>query len=335
MFSPDTNSLTPIKECPVPVAANVAIDAKSFILLDLPLSSRNVVEPLEDGMILMEGMTGNLLLWHIADQPTKSILATSMNSATLTANRKRIKQKLLISTGLERQMSEAFASNYDLTIPLKSEMAQKLEKAKIAVAEYQESKENVAVMESVLASEEEEVLAIRAEVAVLTVWNDCLSEFGDTPMIQRPFGAHQNFPIKVIRSKVVLETPESCFALGRIGCHAVLYILHNFGFMTHLAFRGNWEIPPNGDLEGWRDTHGEFAVLSTRRQSIALMQRRIHDYLGFVNTSELTDNVVLNVADTSQEIVELFHAEHMRREALSREDDSSTELDSNESGGCE
>jgi hypothetical protein len=68
--------LTPIKECPVPVAANVAIDtidAKPSILLDLPLSSHNVVEPLEDDMILMEGMTGNLLLRHIADQPTKSM----------------------------------------------------------------------------------------------------------------------------------------------------------------------------------------------------------------------------------------------------------------------
>ena len=252
-------------------------------------------------------MTANKLLAAIFENPMQSCIVTSMSSTNIATNHKRVKDKLKYVESRDKQLTASLAELMEEKIPLEAERLNRLAELERATKAYNEVKEEVDVLNSVMKADKSDIMEYRVARSDLGMLVDVLQILKDAPYEERPFGKIQARPIEQIRASVGCPTPESCFKLSYRKCVAI----------THPTFTGLWKIPPNGDMRAWIDLYDDTPRIKTRKaNSLQEMQRRIHDYLAFVapkDDSPSDVHVVRDVKDIPTDVLALLSAEYELR----------------------
>ena len=262
-------------------------------------------------------MTANKLLAAIFENPMQSCIVTSMSSTNIATNHKRVKDKLKYVESRDNQLTASLAELMEEKIPLEAERLNRLAELERATKAYNEVKEEVDVLNSVMKADKSDIMEYRVARSDLGMLVDVLQILKDAPYEERPFGKIKARPIEQIRASVGCPTPESCFKLSYRKCVAINHVFLGFGYFTHPTFTGLWKIPPNGDMRAWIDLYDDTPRVKTRKaNSLQEMQRRIHDYLAFVapkDDSPSDVHVVRDVKDIPTDVLALLSAEYELR----------------------
>lgn len=240
-------------------------------------------------------MTAEQLLRAMVANPMQSTIMTTMSGTNIATNLKRLQDKHLNFSKRDFKLTESLKEKFDEHIPLEQKRQEKLAELEQTQSNYDKLKEEVDVLDLVMAADTKDIMDYRTGCNDLGILTEVLKKIKDTPLEKRPWGKQVDLPIEQIRSSVGCPTPESCSELSYFQCVAINFIFLLFGYATHPTLTGLWNLPPNGNKQVWIDMYGETAKIKTRKTSLSEMQLRIHDYLGYVSAVRGSSNSLGNI----------------------------------------
>jgi hypothetical protein len=115
-----------------------------------------------------------------------------------------------------------------------------------------------------------------------------------------------DFDIMEVRRLLGLTSPAACAQLSQGQCLGTLHILHIYKYVSNRTFMDFWVLrPPEGcgDVASWQELYGRYSQVKTCKESLAILQKRIANYLGMPDPRPLP---ILSPHMSKEEAAEAF-----------------------------